>query len=742
MFVRTIVGLSTLNYRVNNLVKSHVELKQQLARWQRATQALLATKQRLQRLLASSPSVIYSSQPANNYGIIFVSESIRQFGYQPQDFLENLDLWQQCIHPDDIAYALSPASAPTQQQQRTFEYRFRNREGDYRWIQDQRNLVVDAYGNGIEIIGSWQDITERKQMEQALFQKKELAQNILQSIGDGVITTDALGHIQYINSAAEQITGCPLEPVIGKHLSFIFKSHGEDSTRYISQAIESAKSLCKVVSLTADQFFLIRNDEPYTIDGSIAPIRNRGEDVIGTVVVFRDITQNRVLARQLSWQASHDFLTGLVNRREFEHHLSLSIDSTRTQNQKHSLCYLDLDQFKVVNDSCGHAAGDELLRQLSSLMGKQLRSGDVLARIGGDEFGIILNNCSLDNAISLTDKLLHTIQGYRFIWHDNAFSIGASAGLVEINPECGDINSVLGAADAACFAAKNRGRNRYHVYQADDQILATQRGERQWVARIIKALEQNRFCLYKQAIVPIHPSEGYVTHYELLLRMIDETGQVIPPMAFVPAAERYGLMPKLDRWVISSFFSHYQANAKMSFTLGHRSEDPDYMPLYCINLSGMSINDDYLAAFLKEQFMRHEILPQTICFEITETAAITNLSRAADLIQEIKDLGCAFALDDFGSGMSSLAYLKTLPVDYLKIDGNFIRNIVQDSVDSVMVESITRIGHELGIQTIAEFVENGEIFAKLETLGVDYAQGYGVGRPSPLETCTARCSLN
>ena len=732
--------LRDLNYTIDNLVKSHVELKQQLARWQRATHALLATKQRLQRLLASSPSVIYSSLPNNNCAIIYVSESIRQLGYQPQDFLENLELWRQCIHPDDIVDALSPASTPTQQQQCTLEYRFRHHDGDYRWIQDQRKLIVDARGNGVEIIGSWQDITERKQMEQALFEKKELAQNILQSIGDGVITTDALGHIEYINSAAEQITGRVLESVIGKHLSSIFKSHDADSSCHIIQSIEAAKSLCKVISLNADQIFVIRDSEPYNIDGSIAPIRNPGEDINGTVFVFRDITQNRVLARQLSWQASHDFLTGLFNRREFEQHLSLSIDSTRTQNHKHSLCYLDLDQFKIVNDTCGHAAGDELLRQLSNLLGKQLRTGDVLARLGGDEFGIILHNCSLNNAISLTDKLLSTIQSYRFSWHDNTFSIGASAGLVEINPECGDINSVLGAADAACFAAKNSGRNRYHVYQADDQILATQRGERQWVARIIKALEEDRFCLYKQPIVPIHPSEGYVTHYELLLRMIDETGHVIPPMAFVPAAERYGLMPKLDRWVINSFFAHYQAASEyVSLSWHQKSEEPDYMPLFCINLSGMSINDDYLAAFLKEQFTHYRILPQTICFEITETAAITNLSRAADLIQEIKNLGCAFALDDFGSGMSSLAYLKTLPVDYVKIDGNFIRNIVQDSVDSVMVESITRIGHELGIQTIAEFVENSEIFAKLKTLGVDYAQGYGVGQPFPLSNCITRC---
>ncbi|MEM9806435.1 MAG: EAL domain-containing protein [Cyanobacteria bacterium P01_D01_bin.56] len=716
---------------ISNLEKSNVELKQHLGRWQRATQALLATKDRLKRLLASSPAVIYSCQPTGSYGIIFVSESIRQFGYKPQDFLENFDLWKECIHPDDVDYALSESSELIDREQQIFEYRFRHQNGEYRWVQDQRNLILDDSGNGIEIIGSWQDITERKHIEQALFQEKELAQNILRSIGDGVITTDAHGLIQYINTAAEQITGYTIDTAIGKPLSWLIKSHEQTQTTDINHAIQTAKSLSKVINLTADQAFVLKGSQPRTIDGSIAPIRSRNEAVIGAVVVFRDITQNRVLARQLSWQASHDFLTGLLNRRDFEQQLTQAIDSTRTHHKKHSLCYLDLDQFKVVNDTCGHAAGDELLRQLARLMGKQLRADDILARIGGDEFGIILHNCSLDNAVSLMDKLLHTLQGFRFVWHDNTFSIGASAGLVEINEECGDINSVLGAADAACFAAKNRGRNRFHVYRANDEVLATQRGERQWVARILKALEQDRFCLYQQAIVPIHAAEGGVTHYELLVRMISETGEVIRPMAFVPAAERYGLMPKLDRWVISSFFTRYQKYYKTHTIPQQNSEEPDYMPLYCINLSGMSINDDYLPAFLKEQFTLHEILPQTICFEITETAAITNLSRAADLIQEIKNLGCAFALDDFGSGMSSLAYLKMLPVDYVKIDGNFIRNIIQDPVDSVMVESITRIGHELGIQTIAEFVENEDILAKLRLLGVDYAQGYGIGRPVP-----------
>ncbi|NJM97052.1 MAG: EAL domain-containing protein [Phormidesmis sp. RL_2_1] len=756
---------------------SSLALKQQLASRRRAEQALLATKRRLQRLLDSSPAVIYSSQPASGYSIIFVSDSVRQFGYQPQDFLDSLDLWQRCIHPDDSAKVLLEFAVLIRQKHWTFEYRFRHRNGEYRWIQDQRNLLFNEDGKLVEIIGSWQDITERKRIETALFHEKELAQNILQSIGDAVITTDASGCIQYMNPAAEQMTGQCLLATTEMPLSQILISDPASLKPSITHTLETAKTVRKAVGLLPDQVFIVRDGHKYTIDGSVAPICDRANRVIGTVVIFRDITQHRVLARQLSWQSSHDFLTGLANRREFEQQLAQAIATAQTaaaqtataqtataqtvippvsasatafetnaQNVQsasqtpskranasfhHTLCYLDLDQFKVVNDTCGHAAGDELLRQLSSLMRQRLRAVDTLARLGGDEFGIILRNCSVAQAASITDNLLKSINGFRFAWQGNVFAVGASAGLVELNAQCGDLNSVLGAADAACFAAKHRGRNCFQVYQADDQDLAKQRGERQWVARILKALEDNRFCLYQQAIVPVNPVEGSVTHYEMLLRMIDETGEIISPMAFIPAAERYGLMPMLDRWVISHFFADYDYYAQHLL-----SGSPQHKSIYTLNLSGLSINDEYLATFLKEQFTRHNILPQTICFEITETAAIKNLSKAAELVEEIKELGCAFALDDFGSGMSSFTYLKTLPVDYVKIDGSFIHNIIQDSVDSAMVECVTRIGRELGIQTIAEFVENNDIFLKLKTLGVDYAQGFGVGMPSPLDGTT------
>lgn len=561
-----------------------------------------------------------------------------------------------------------------------------------------------------------------------MFQDKDLAADVLQSIGDAVITTDVTGVIQYLNPIAEQMTGWRLEQAKGLLLVEVFRvpkalSLPPDMVNMVTEAVTAGKT----VSLNQASTLITQDGAEYAIDGTAAPVHDRNNQMIGVVLVFRDMTQHSALVRKLSWQASHDFLTGLVNRREFEQRLSEAIASAQETGQQHVLCYLDLDQFKIVNDTCGHVAGDELLRQLSVLLLRRLRTTDTLARIGGDEFGIILHDCDSINANSITDELLTMIQGFRFVWQSNTFSIGASIGLVSINAQSRDLNSILGAADAACYAAKERVRNRIHRYQADDLDLVQQRGERLWIAHITKALEEKRFCLYQQKIMPIDRSSGAKTHYELLLRMVSQTGEVIAPMAFIPAAERYGLMISIDRWVVSHFFASYQ-----SFTHNLMPEMVASDCVYAINLSGVSVSDDQFLVFLKEQFKVHKISPETICFEITETAAIANLSKAAYLIEEIKDLGCSFALDDFGSGMSSFAYLKNLPVDYVKIDGSFIKNIMNDSVDSALVECMNRIGHEIGMQTIAEFVENDSILEKLRGFGVDYAQGYGIAKPSPL----------
>jgi diguanylate cyclase (GGDEF)-like protein/PAS domain S-box-containing protein len=436
--------------------------------------------------------------------------------------------------------------------------------------------------------------------------------------------------------------------------------------------------------------------------------------------------------KRLAWQAKHDPLTGLVNRREFERCLEASINSAKDEARQHSLCYLDLDRFKIVNDTCGHAAGDELLRQVTDLLKAQIRTTDLLARLGGDEFGLLLYNCPSHQALAIANALRQSVEEFRFVWSDKTFTIGVSIGLVMVNAEVSNLASAVNAADAACYVAKNLGRNRVHFYQAGDREVTQQHGQIQWVEKLTKALEQDRFCLYYQPIVPLHKSFACDTcseHYEVLLRLNDETGNLISPGAFIPAAERYHLMPHLDRWVIRTLFTNQAKQYRESLRCWEHEGEGG---LYSINLSGASIIDDKFIDFVLEAFATYQVPPQVICFEITETVAITNLSRARKFIEKLKNLGCYFALDDFGSGMSSFAYLKSLPVDYLKIDGGFIKDIIENPTNLALTEAINQIGHVMGLQTIAEFVENDEILAKIKALGIDYAQGYATGKPRPL----------
>ena len=440
--------------------------------------------------------------------------------------------------------------------------------------------------------------------------------------------------------------------------------------------------------------------------------------------VARDITQSRQLVDRLSWQAQHDVLTGIYNRNGFEQKVREAIASAQENSEHHALCYLDIERFKVINDICGYIAGDELLRQITNILKQRVRSSDILARIGGDEFGLLLKQCPLETAEKIAYNLSSLIQEIPFTWQDKSFSIGVSIGVVAIDENISSFSEILNAADTACYTAKEKGSNSIQLYRLDDQELIKHRGERHWISRINLALQENRFRLYCQKISPLQDKFG-IEHYEILLRLLDEQGNLVPPMSFIPAAERYNLMPAIDRWVIKTFFATYQQYC-------YNQVLSQCKVIYTINLSGASINSDSFFNFLKEQFAQYDIAPETICFEITETAAIANLTTAAQFIHELKELGCSFALDDFGSGMSSLAYLKNLPVDYLKIDGNFVKNIVNDPIDRATVECFNRIGHVMNIQTIAEFVENDDIIHQLKELGVDYAQGYGISKPCPL----------
>src|SRR5204862_981424 len=440
--------------------------------------------------------------------------------------------------------------------------------------------------------------------------------------------------------------------------------------------------------------------------------------VAGGVLVFHDVSESRELNRRLSYHASHDLLTGLVNRREFESRLERALKSAKAREASYALCYLDIDQFKIVNDTCGHSAGDALLGHVGALLKSKVRWRDTLSRLGGDEFGILLESSSLDEAMRTAETLREGVRNFRFTWEDRVFRLGASIGVVPITSENEDVASILSAADSACVAAKEGGRNRVHSFAENDIELMRRRREMQWAARINAALEEGRFELFRMAIQPLQRVE-VGAHYELLLRLKDEGGRIVAPNDFIAAAERYGITPAIDRWVIENAFRWLVSEA----------DEREKLFQCSINLSGQSLGDDKFLAFVITQFHRSGLDGSKICFEITETAAVASFSQANRFIQALKELGCKFALDDFGTGLSSFGYLKHFPVDYLKIDGSFVREILRDPIDREMVRSINEIGHLTGKQTIAEFAENAEIIQMLTSLGVDYAQGYGVAQP-------------
>jgi diguanylate cyclase (GGDEF)-like protein len=481
--------------------------------------------------------------------------------------------------------------------------------------------------------------------------------------------------------------------------------------------------------LTSGQRRVTTESEDTRLDGTRFYIRTTMEvpqahehDWRRVFAAVEDITEARALSQQLRFQAAHDALTGLVNRREFENRLERALKAAEGGRSEHAVCYLDLDQFKIINDTCGHVAGDELLTRLGRVLAQQVRSQDTLARLGGDEFGVLLENCSMHAAERVANALRRTIEDFRFAWQKQVFGIGVSIGVVPIEGPGQTVSSILSAADAACYAAKDRGRNRIHIYHEGDVELARRHGEMRWVTRIQTALEENRFELARQPIVPLSTAAGENTHYELLLRMRDEDGNIVLPEAFLPAAERYDLSVKLDRWVVREAFRQL-------------TRDPSHLQklfLCSINLSGVSLADEDFLIFVTTEFAATGLPPSKVCFEITETAAIANLAGAMRFMEVLRRLGCRFALDDFGSGLSSFAYLKSLPVDFLKIDGVFVKDIVEDAIDRELVRAINKIGHVMGKRTIAEFVESKEILTALVEIGVDYAQGFELGKPKLL----------
>ena len=660
--------------------------------------------------------------------IYFSPRSKELAGYADHEIENKPEAFFALLHPDDLEPAVAAMKAHIHDNcPYDVEFRIRAKNGEYRWFRARGRSVRDADGWAVRMAGSVTDVTDRKLAEGELFAEKERALVTLQSIGDAVITTDLEGRVEYFNPVAEVLTGWKNQEAEGMPLAIVCRLLDEATRQTLPDPLERVMREGRTAKATTNVLLLRRDGTEVAINESAAPIRDRAGEIAGVVLVLHDVRREREYASQLSYQASHDALTGLINRREFEHRLSLALASARDLGRTHAMLYLDLDQFKIVNDTCGHAAGDELMRQISMLLQGRLREGDTLARIGGDEFGVVLENCSPEHAERIADELRQTVTDFHFVWHDRSFTIGVSIGLVLIADAPLTLADVLSAGDAACYMAKEKGRNRVQLYHRKDSELAVRHGEMEWVARLHGALDANRFCLYSQRIIAVAPRRRPATMFELLIRMVDEQGQLVPPMAFIPAAERYNLMPAVDRWVIRT--------ALPMIARARAAEGGD--AAYIINLSGASLGDERLLDFIREEIDLCSVASDAICFEVTETAAIGNLAKAARFIGELRDLGCRFSLDDFGAGMSSFGYLKHLPVDFLKIDGSFVTDMLIDPIDGAMVESINHIGHVMEKKTIAEFVENEQILKRLREIGIDYAQGYGIERPKPFRVGAA-----
>ena len=557
----------------------------------------------------------------------------------------------------------------------------------------------------------------------------------LDSLGEGIITTDDKGRIEYINRAAEVLTGVNLSEAMGRDFTEVVTLVDELDRHALNDPVQQALQAQVRVTAGRRSLLLARSGEEHSVELSVAPLRSPYGDQIGTVTLVRDVSELRGLTRQMSYQASHDALTGLVNRREFERRLQEAIDSAHASAVHHVLCYMDLDGFKTVNDTVGHMAGDGLLREISALIKDAVRDSDTVARLGGDEFCLILGGCPLDKATQIAEDLVRKVKDYRFVWKDKIFTIGVSVGLVEISRETGNLEELLSSADSACYVAKrHRGlqATHVHVYSARDEAVARQRGEIQWLQRLQSALKDNLFELLAQPIVAVSPllrADGPAL--EVLLRLRDEhLPEGIAPVEFLRAAERYRLMGDVDRWVVLTALT---ALGRGGIRL------PEGRSL-AINLSGQTLADPMFLEYVVECLDGTGVAPQQLCFEITESAVMTNIDHARRFIGVLHGMGCKFALDDFGRGLSSFGNLKHLAIDYLKIDGSFIRNLAADNVNQAMVSAMVKLARTLNFRIIAEQVEDASSLEAVRNMGVDFVQGYELAKPQPLAKVVVRAA--
>ncbi|MFQ5643396.1 MAG: EAL domain-containing protein [Thiogranum sp.] len=602
-------------------------------------------------------------------------------------------------------------------------YRLRSETGKELCVDVSRSPIRNDFGHEFGSVVILHDITQRKAVEETLRKNEERFALITRGTSDGIWDYNLETGEIYFSERWKAMLGYGVDEFEDSFRAWQSVIHENDLGEILHAWTECMTGATQSFSVEyrlatrGEQWKWVECRGLVLLSDKGAPIRLAGSHT--------DISQRKASEQKMLWNSTHDTLTGLANRHAFEQLLDRELKLARRMEVEHALLYMDLDQFKVINDTCGHVAGDQLLRQLSAVLAKTFRGSDTLARLGGDEFAMFLKDCPVRKAVSIANLVRETIEDYCFVWEKQTFRVGASIGVVAINRTNASRNEVLAAADIACYAAKDLGRNRVHLYQESDDQMALRHREMHWVARITRALQDERFVLYCQPIVPVGGSGSAASMQEILVRMLDEKGGIVAPNLFIPAAERYNLMQAIDRWVIRNLF--------MKLARDSRDGCLDTELITTVNLSGCSINEEGFLNFIKEQFVRFAISPERICFEVTETVAVANLAQAAVFIEELKALGCLFALDDFGSGLSSFGYLKNLPVDYLKIDGQFVRDMVDDPIDAAMVSSINQIGQVMGMKTIAEFVENRAILERLRELGVDYAQGYGLAGPGPLD---------
>ncbi|NNF50976.1 MAG: EAL domain-containing protein [Gammaproteobacteria bacterium] len=663
--------------------------------------------------------------------IIYANSSAARFTGIHRDKLVGMPFLE-IVHPEyrDLMRERFKDQLAGRKVAETCEIKLLDSEGSGKWVEIS-GTQIDFQGKPA-VLASAADISARKRLAKGLKDLRGRAQMTLESIGDGVITTDNRGKIEFMNAAAEQLTGIEASEARGKSLNEIVSLVDEVERKPLRDPVKACLEQNRRLNLGRRALLLTATgDVEYSIEVTASPIRGRerrgngaSDRVDGAVVVLHDVSELRGLARQDTYQATHDALTGLLNRREFERRLNDALQDAHAGGGGHVLCYLDLDRFKAVNDTCGHMAGDNMLREVAGLIKEQVRDSDSVARLGGDEFGTLLSGCPLEKATQIADDIVDAIRNYRFVWRDKIFDVGVSIGLVEISQESGSVEDALGAADSACYMAKREGRGRVHVFSSRDESVARQRGEIQWLQRLQSALKENRFELFTQSIVSLARVGDRGPAVEILLRLRDEGGDEISPRSFMRAAERYHLMPLIDRWVVRTALAAIR-NGDLRIP-EHRT--------FSLNISGQTLGDAQFLEFVVDCLDRTGVAPDRLCFELTETTVVTNLEHAQRFIGVLHGMGCMFALDNFGSGLGSFANLRNLEMDFLKIDGSFVRGLENDDVNRAMINAMVDLARTLEISVIAEHVESEAVLGLIRKMGVDYVQGYGIERPRPLAT--------